>query len=120
MGPCGTDQWLRSGPIAGRQQEMFTDAEGTVRALNPFLYGDHDDGFWEMVDDVRLSQPAPGVLRVTLVTTSPARASRHRIEQLLAGRLPMVALQFEYAAQIDRGGSKRTLLTDGERRKLNI
>ena len=111
-GTCGTDRWLRSGLIAGRQQEVFTDAEGTVRALNPFLYGNHHDGFWEMVDDVRLSQPAAGVLRVTLVTSS-ARASRHRIEQLLSDRFPMVALEFEYTAQIHRGVNKRTFLTNG-------
>ena len=111
-GTCGTDRWLRSGLIAGRQQEVFTDAEGTVRALNPFLYGNQHDGFWDMVDDVRLSQPAAGVLRVTLVTS--AWASRHRIEQLLVARFPMVTLQFEYTTQIDRGGSKRTFLTAAE------
>ncbi len=35
------------------------------------------------------------------------------IEQLLSDRFPMVALEFEYTAQIHRGVNKRTFLTDG-------
>lgn len=101
-GHCSADDFPRVGSIVGRAQETFTDRSDRRRALGPYVFGIHGP-FWDGVRDLQLVQDRPGQLRVRIVTT-PA-ADRDGIQQVLARRLPMVALQFEYPERIDRNPS---------------
>lgn len=106
-GPCaGT--FLRVGTIVGRSQETFIDATGRHRALGSYVFGIHG-AFWDHVRDLQFVQDRPGGLRVRVVqSTNP---NRSQIERTLKRRMPMVALEFEYVASIERS-------TNGKRRYL--
>jgi phenylacetate-coenzyme A ligase PaaK-like adenylate-forming protein len=98
VGGC-TNNFLRTGAIAGRSQETFIDGSGRSRALGPYVFGIHGS-FWDHIRDLQFVQDRPGFLLVRVVTNP--RADRHQIEKTLEERLPMVKLEFEYVPLIER------------------
>jgi phenylacetate-CoA ligase len=109
-GSC-VNQFPRVGTIVGRSQETFLDSAGRSRALGCYVFGIHGP-FWDHIRDLQFVQDRDGFLRVRLVTTPGA--DRGQIQQTLEQRLPMVKLEFEYVASIDRGyNRKRKYFVDG-------
>jgi phenylacetate-CoA ligase len=94
--------FLRVGTIVGRSQETFVDATGRQRALGNYIFGIHGS-LWDNVRDLQFVQHQPGSLRVRVVQS--AKADQTQIEQTLRRRMPMVALEFEYVASIERNAS---------------
>jgi phenylacetate-CoA ligase len=97
-GSC-MNNFLRTGAIAGRSQEIFIDGSGRSRALGPYVFGIHGS-FWDHIRDLQFVQDRAGFLLVRVVTTP--KADRHQIEKTLEERLPMVKLEFEYVPLIER------------------
>ena len=98
VGSC-TNNFPRTGAIAGRSQEIFIDSSGRKRALGPYVFGIHGS-FWDHIRDLQFVQDRAGLLRVRVVANS--RADRDQIQQTLEQRLPMVKLEFEYVSLIER------------------
>lgn len=97
-GDC-SDRFPQVGEIVGRSQETFVDSLGRRRSLLGYVFGIHGS-FWDQIRDLQFVQDKAGHLRVRFVLS--ARADRAQIEQTLVRRMPMVQLEFEYVAQIER------------------
>ena len=98
VGSC-TNDFPRTGAIAGRSQEIFIDSSGRRRALGPYVFGIHGS-FWDHIRDLQFVQDRAGLLRVRVVTSS--KADKDQIQQTLEQRLPMIKLEFEYVSLIER------------------
>ena len=109
VGSC-TNKFPRVGAIIGRSQETFVDDSGRKRALGCYVFGIHGS-FWDQIRDLQFIQDEAGLLRVRLVTNSGA--DRQQIQQTLERRMPMVRLEFEYVAAIERSlNGKRRYFVD--------
>jgi hypothetical protein len=94
----------RSGDIAGRSQETFIDAAGRRRALGSYVFGIHGR-FWDQIRDLQFIQDRAGWWRVRLVAVPGA--DRDQIQRILAQRLAMVGLEFDYVPRIERNANRK-------------
>lgn len=104
-GNCAANQFTRAGAIMGREQETFVDSSGRRRSLFGYVFGDEKSVLWDQLRDLQVVQETPGRLRIRLVANPGA--DRDQIEQIFERRMPMVSLEFEYVASIERSPSNK-------------
>jgi len=95
---CKVDNFPRIKMIAGREQDYFFSADGSVNAFGPFLFGIHNK-FWEYLDDIQFVQEKIGELKVYICTT---HLNHSEIEKILNSRFSTITLSFHYVESIDK------------------
>jgi phenylacetate-CoA ligase len=110
-GTCTANSFPRVEAIVGRSRETFVDAAGRRRALGPYLFGIHGP-FWDQIKDLQVMQHRGGHLLIRLAVQ--AGADKDLIQKVLERRMPMVGLEFEYVAAVERNANgKRRYFVDG-------